>query len=92
MRRFQLIKLMIDYDSIISLFFKLLILTFCMSSSESTGVLNTSFTKLKHLVNYNNVYLPFHPWIRDPGKDPDPGATIPDHISESLEIFWVKNT
>jgi hypothetical protein len=88
--------IMIDYDSIISLIFKLLILTFCMSSSESTGVLNTSFTKLKHLGYYNNVYLPFDPWIRDPGwvknQDPDPGVDILDHISESLKtIFWVKN-
>jgi hypothetical protein len=67
-----------------------------MSSSESTGVWNTSFTKLKHLGNYNNVYLPLYPRIRDPGwvknQDPDAGATIPDHISGSLEFFWVKNT
>ncbi len=42
----------------------------------------------------------FVPWIWDPGwvknQDPDPGSgsgmNIPDHISESLEIFWDKNT
>jgi hypothetical protein len=34
----------------------------------------------------------FDPWIRD-GKNPDLGSgiNIPDHISESLAIFWVKN-
>jgi hypothetical protein len=38
--------------------------------------------------------VPFAPWNRDPGWVKNPGSRsgmdIPDHIWESLEIFWVK--